>query len=626
MPQRWLHRIVYAPILDRLGETLRAGGTGGRVAAHGSWGSSTNLLAGALAVRLNRPVLLVTAHLDDADDALEDLGLFTAAGLTLECQRFGALEVLPGESNVSLEMLAERLAVVEGLVRSGQGKDEEAPADSHSVTRPIDHSATSASVLVAPIQALMQSVPEPQALGEFSLTLKPGMEMPPARLLDWLDRAGYSRVDAIEQPGDFTTRGGIIDIYLPSGMAEESDRAATSLGPLPIRLDYFGDEIESISIIDTESMGSAGRVGRVQVIGASVQRLQSDDRTTTLLALLPPTTIVVLHEIVELAEQARGYYERLTQVRGIYSPQVVLKALTQRTHLEVNQYGSTADKAGVIQLPIRALPSFHNEARLAVGELAELAGIRNDACNGTEHAARAGVSEEAGTVVALCQKPAEQQRLTELLQEHVPAALPQIQIEVGYLHRGFVWEEANSPKPKVQSPTLTGDAASGTDFGPSTLDLGPLFLIPHHELFHRYEVRRRIRRIGTAALGGDRGTEAFIDLEPGDYVVHVDHGIARFVGLRTMRRQGMTEDYLTLEFADQALLHVPATQIELVQKYIGGFQGRPPLSLLGGKRWARQKQQVSEAVKDLAAQMLRIQAARASMPGVRFPPDTPLAA
>ena len=120
----------------------------------------------------------------------------------------------------------------------------------------------------------------------------------------------------------------------------------------------------------------------------------------------------------------------------------------------------------------------------------------------------------------------------------------------------------------------------------------------------------------------EKATDAFLDLEVGDYVVHNEHGIAKFIGLKQMRRSGRTEDYLTLEFARKAMLHVPASQIELVQKYIGGFQGRPPLSTFGGKKWSKQKQQVAEAVKDLASEMLRIQAARASLPGLRYPPDT----
>ena len=109
--------------------------------------------------------------------------------------------------------------------------------------------------------------------------------------------------------------------------------------------------------------------------------------------------------------------------------------------------------------------------------------------------------------------------------------------------------------------------------------------------------------------------------------MHRDHGIARFAGLKTLDQKvspgnESNEEFLTLEFAGRAKLHVPASKIELVQKYIGAFHGEPKLSTLGGKGWSRQKEQVSEAVRDLAGEMLRIQAAREALPGTRFPADT----
>jgi transcription-repair coupling factor (superfamily II helicase) len=359
---------------------------------------------------------------------------------------------------------------------------------------------------------------------------------------------------------------------------------------MAVRLDYFGDEIDSIYEIDTETMGSGRALARVQVIGASVQRLQSDERTTSLLELIPADTVVVLSEVMELAEQARGYYERLTAARGVYAPAMVLKALIERPHVEINQYSMAADPSQAIALPVAVLPTFHQDAPSAVAELTALA---------------AGEAPELGEmgqgrpqVIVLCEKPAEQQRLAELLHERAPGSEQLVQIEAGYLHRGLIWQD--------------------------TRGAGSIVLVPHHELFHRYATRRQVRRIGSAALaGGDRATDAFVDLEPGDYVVHTDHGVGRYVGMRTMRRGGVSEEFLTLEFANQALLHVPVAEIELVQKYIGGFQGKPPLSMLGGNRWARQMQQAAEAVRDLAGQMLRVQAARAALPGFRFPVDTP---
>ncbi len=142
-------------------------------------------------------------------------------------------------------------------------------------------------------------------------------------------------------------------------------------------------------------------------------------------------------------------------------------------------------------------------------------------------------------------------------------------------------------------------------------------LLGHHELFHRYEQRRRVGKVIAS-----RPVDSFLDLKDGDYVVHVAHGIARFTGMHTMTKDGKSEEYLTLRFADNAVLHVPAARINLVQKYIGGFHGHPHLSRLGSGVWEKQKAKVSEAVMDMAAELLDVQAARAAQEGVAYPPDT----
>ncbi len=542
----WLSRILDSTTLSTLCEWLSVENG---VHIDGSRGSSTSLLTAALAARTGRPVLLVVAHLDDADDALDDMALFDGEGTSIRHQRFGALEVLPGETSVSLELLAERLGVVSALVDGSLFGPGLGPA-----------------VLVAPVQALMQSVPEPDALPKWSMSIRCNQRLAPGKLIEWLAAAGYQRCDVIEQPGDFAVRGGLIDVFPPLG----DERTG------PVRFDFFGDEVDTICRIETETMGSAEPLQNVQFIGAAVDQLQSDQQTTNLVRLLPPQTIVVMHEMLELSEQARGYYERLTDARGIYAPPTVFKQLAKLSHVQVGQYSTSAGEVAC-QVPVRPLPAFDQSAQTAIKELAALA---------------SPTTEATGEVVVLCQNDAERQRLRELLSEHAPESADAVQIEVGFLFRGFVWDDGTS-----------------------------LHLVPHHELFHRYETRRRIRRVG-GPIGGAKETDAFLEIAPGDYVVHVEHGIALFKGLRTMRRGGKTEEYVTLEFAKKALLHVPATNIDLIQKYVGGFHGRPPLSVLGGKRWEKQKRAVAEAVKDMAAELLRVQAARAALPGLRYPADT----
>ena len=192
-----------------------------------------------------------------------------------------------------------------------------------------------------------------------------------------------------------------------------------------------------------------------------------------------------------------------------------------------------------------------------------------------------------------------------------------IEAVVGYLPAGFVWR------------------ASATRSAAATL------VLPYHELLQRFHARRtgRARR-----LRAGRAMDTFLEIQPGDYVVHTEHGIARYLGLKLMRpkdagspasvasRQAReegaaekdpdAEEYLTLEFDGGALLHVPAVKCALVQKYVGGYKGKPPLSTIGGTRWKNQKERVGESVRELASQMLRVRAAREHLPGIRFPADT----
>ena len=119
-----------------------------------------------------------------------------------------------------------------------------------------------------------------------------------------------------------------------------------------------------------------------------------------------------------------------------------------------------------------------------------------------------------------------------------------------------------------------------------------------------------------------RPIDSFFDLQAGDYVVHALHGIGRFLGLKTLERSGRSDEYLAIEFADKAVVHVPTSQIHIVQKYIGSFRGKPKLSKVGGTGWKRAKQRVVEAVTDLAAELLAVQARRASDAGIAYPHDT----
>ena len=521
----WIKRIAAEPQVQKLAELLEGGET---AAARGVVGSSTVVLAAALRHRLGRPILLVMPHLDQADEAVDEL-----EAMDVDVARFPAMELLPGESNVNLELLTERLRLVRRL------REQEVPA-----------------VTVGSIHALMQAVPQVSQLDHLVRVVQAGDSLDLAAFVDWLHEAGYARVETIESPGEFTIRGGIVDIFSP--------------GAAPARLDLFGDEVEAIYEIDLDTLASDRKLESIEIARASAEPLELHDADESLCRYLPNDTVAILAEMIELNEQGRSYMDRAVDARGLFTCAEIIQQLAAQCHamLEVNQYSPGSTPQATVKLPLRLLPPFAEDASDAVVELGELA---NDL-----------------ETMVLCQNEGEAQRMKELLEEFAPQAT--VAVFTQYLHRGFIWEGSKGTR---------------------------LALVPHHELLHRYSVRRRLR------LGASRAMDTFLDLQPGDLVVHRDHGIARFIQLQSIKGQRRSpEEFLTLEFAGTAKLHVPASKIELVQKYIGSFKGRPELSRLGGVKWGRQKAKVQEAVRDLATEMLRIQAARESMPGIRYPADT----
>src|SRR4051812_6905083 len=538
-------RLAHARALKELAVSLRENRA---ATASGLWGSSVAAVTAAIEGELHRPILLICGHIDEADDLADDLELFHKRRPDI----LPALELSGSLGQVSEEQASNRLQL---LARLATTKPAKAP------------------LIVAPIQSLMQSVPSLDQLNQLLWTIRTGQSLEPEKLIVWLSEHGYNRLDQVEVPGDFAVRGGIIDIYLPGEHEESGDQVG-----LTVRVDFFGDSIESIKHFDLDSLGSKKSLESIRLIDLKGTLPETGD-STHFFSYLPQDTIVVLWAPLEIAEQAKSYFDRLPEVKGVYPLSAILKNATPFTRLELSEFGQ-AESAfpGLVggsavpdfRLPIRSLQKFETEVKKALKELAELA--------------------QTHDITIFCENAGEHQRFSELLDQDAPGLRQRLDLPVGYLHRGFVYEEESAR---------------------------PLALLGHHELFHRYEQRRRVKRVIAS-----RPVDSFLDLKVGDYVVHVAHGIAKFTGMHTINKDGRSEEYLTLRFADNASLHVPASRINLIQKYVGGFHGHPKLSRLGSGSWEKEKAKVSEAVMDMAAELLEIQAARAAEPGLPFPPDT----
>jgi transcription-repair coupling factor (superfamily II helicase) len=582
-------RLVAARPLQDLARTLADVGA---ATAAGLWGSSVAAVVASLRAELRRPIVVVCGHLDEADDLADDILLFSGARPDV----LPALELGGTLGKLSDEQVVNRMALISRYA-AGVASD---------------------AMLVAPVQALMQSIPSRQQLKQLMLNLKAGDELEPEKLIVWLSEHGYNRLDQVEVPGDFAVRGGIIDIYLPGDFESDLKAGDDQVG-LTARLDFFGDQIESIKRFDLDTMGSLDVLPALRIVDIKGQLPETGD-SVSLFNYIPAESVVVLWAPLEIGEQARSYLDRLPEQKGIYPLSALLRQVNQFTRLELSQFdqGTTAIDSLIggrevpqVRLPIRSLQRFETEAKKAIAELAELSSTHD--------------------ITVFCENAGEAQRFGELLEQAAPGLSSKVHIPVGYLHRGFVWDEGggDGETERQRDGETEGKSDSGTEgrsphlsVSPSlhlsvSPSLRPLALLGHHELFHRYEQRRRVKKV----IAG-RPVDSFLDLKDGDYVVHVAHGIARFMGMKTISKDGTSEEYLTLRFAENATLHVPASRINLIQKYVGGFAGTPQLSRLGSGAWEKQKARVSEAVMDMAAELLEIQAARAAEKGTPYPPDT----
>lgn len=552
-------RLLSAPDLLKLAQDLEKHRI---AAAYGLWGSSASAVTAAVWSNLKKSILFVCGHLDEADDIADDIELFTG----IRPKVLPSLEIAGNLGRVSEEQAADRMRLVVQLFSGHQPP-----------------------FIVAPIQSLMQPVPARDEIKHLTRQLTQGTQIEPEKLISWLSDHGYNRVEQCEVPGDFSVRGGILDLYLPGEWDEQSDVVG-----LPVRIDFFGDQIESLKRFEPETLGSGDPLDSISIVDIRGQ-MSGTTAQTHLFSYLSENSIIVLHQPLEIQEQARSYLERVLDIRGIYPLNAILRHAGEFMVLEMSEFdqGLTSiptlvgDQEPVRRaLPIRSMQKFETIPAKAIHELAEL-------------------SRESDVVV-FCENEGEKKRFREMLDAEEPGLANRIELPIGYLHRGFVYE----PIPTVsenfpeRSPESTGQVR-------------PLALIGHHELFHRFEVRRRTKRVINA-----KPVDSFLDLQVGDYVVHVAHGIAKFMGLRTMEKDGRTEEYLTLRFADDATLHVPAARVNLIQKYVGGFSGSPQLSRLGSGVWDKQKEKVAEAVMDMAAELIEVQAARAAEVGTAFPPDS----
>jgi len=500
-----------------------------------------------------------------------------------------------------------------------------------------------ASIVIAPVEAAaMKLFPRP-FYGGLAQYLRRGEEVDVETLLAHLASVGYTPMDIVEMPGQYTRRGGILDIYSP-----EADR--------PVRFEFFGDEIETIRKFDPETQRSSAPLDEALLLpltetpiterllagvharlsGAHINAEDEPEMVAqaiaaggvsvfpgweffagvssadaTLLDLIPRCLLfveepaMIKNQIDRWWNKVEQRHERssigsLIRPQDIYlRPEVLEAQLLSHPGIDIDQLGVVdvlEDDTTLGEIAFQARPTlrFHGSIPAFLEQVRSL-------------------MEQETRMLLVAPNQGEVERLANLLREY------QLPYRLGsrIQHAGSenIYDESSYLAGNYRTPILVRSSLSA---GVSLPDAN-LVLFGANDFSDEADVTARPapKKSKTAAFVSD-----FRDLTVGDYVVHVEHGIAQYTGLREIVQDSVTLEFMVLEFAEQARLYVPLTRLDLIQKYRSTDAGPAPiLNRLGSAQWAKTKARVRKAMQDMADELLKLYAQRKAAQGHAFSPD-----
>ncbi len=519
---------------------------------------------------------------------------------------FPEWQTLPHDSRLPhVDVISDRLNTLTRLA----SRSQEAPPE----------------IVVTSVQAVQQRTFAHSALAARIRILSRGQNHNPLDLVEWLEDQGYEPEAQVTQKGEISLRGGILDVY-----------PLTS--PWPVRLEFFGDELESLRFFDpltqisreevaSVALSPAGELGLLKRPPGPGTEQEPGLKPGTLLDYLPNDAVILACEPALLQERADEYAAQVPEgdtlhyrwadfrqdavERGLTVLKVSDSELAELAP-ELPPLENGIQGADATSLPASATPLFQSlEAFRPLTDRApepQVAETQRREFFAQLHRWR----RQGERVDVFCNNEGERQRFLEIWREYGLDSESTPELRLAALARGFLCAEAR------------------------------LVVATDAEIFGRYKVQRP-RRLKSAHAQAARSALDidFADLEEGDYVVHLQHGIGRYLGLAVLPAgagarptdapapQQPGQECLVIEYAPKVptqpapRLYVPVTEAHLVSKYVGTGKARPPLNTLGGTRWARAKEQAERAVRDVAGELLAIQAARDSQAGNSFPPDAP---
>jgi len=534
------------------------------------------------------PLLVVVPHLRDAEILLEDLRFFLKDSETPSFL-FPPWETLPyDEIPPHPEIIRERMRVLFSLRRGG----EEA-------------------VIVSSTKALMQKVLGPEDLKESIFFLSTGKEIDRDRLVRFLQESGYTLAKVVEEPGDFSVRGAIIDLYTP-------------FYENPLRLEFDGDRLESIRRFEIETQRSLpqGMMENAILLPATdISRDFSAQPLQTLLDYLKGNEVLFIEEGEAVEKEAEAFsrlveehYEKaLLKGKSVSQPETVYLR-DKEVSLRLERFQRVYLQGGPLApFPCERLFSFDMEAnenlqremktflsKLGSPEKSPFSALVRNLHDWQQKGIRV-------FIVSHTQGQAE--RLRDLFSEY--GAEPRLERTKRFKEALDSWQDGLA--------LLTGSLSSGF----RNLHEGWVILTEEEIFGERRRLPEGRGRTSITSTSWQRGSPAvssYRELREGDFIVHVDYGVGHYRGLRHLKIWGVSNDYLLLEYQDGDKLYLPVDRLNLIQRYIGG-DGKPPrLDKLGSHSWERVKKRAEAAVSEMVKELLDLYAARQVFDGFKFPP------
>ena len=520
-------------------------------------------MAAALALRTGKPLVMVCTDEGEANRLAGDLE--TLLGISALRLYARELFIRPG-AVASRQWEMARIGALYALAK-GEGR-----------------------LVVCTAEGLLQKTAPAQRLLDSALTLEIGGRWDLSELPLRLVAAGYTRCDQVEGVGQFALRGGILDVFSP--LMEE-----------PVRCEFFDDEIDSLGSFDTTTQRRTKNLDSALVLPAA--ELPGDTPPASAFNCLPADALICLCETSRIAERVKNVLFQAKEDTESLLAAGEPNGDLMRLLLSQNEWLSQLERFSVCMM--EALPTSRYPLNprtlltISAKQLSAYGGSLDAAAGDLEHYRSAGFA-----ALLLCGNPTRAKNLQRMLQERdIPAALdfdgkalPQpgeVRLTVGALSAGAEY-------PQLSLAILTEGQLTAAASG-------------------KAPARRAVKKDSRQKL------LSYTDLTPGDLVVHAHHGIGRFEGMRKMPVDGVEKDYIKIAYAGGDSLYVPATQLDLVSKYIGGggedSQRPAKLNKLGGADWTKQKARAKAAAKDLAKGLIALYAERQRRPGFAFSPDSP---